>query len=161
MEPKKGRSVARRDMVGTIFGIENIEKRKEKYSVVIHDIVENDIDICIIGSGAAGAVIAQKLASEGKSVVLLEKGGYYDSEDMNQREVDMMPLLWKNGGANFTDNLRIVIAQGQCLGGSTVINDAVCLKLLPLSENSGKRWVLIYRISNGIQLLMKYGAQFM
>ncbi len=39
-----------------------------------------------------------------------------------------MPLLWKNGGANFTDNLRIAIAQGQCLGGSTVINDAVCFK---------------------------------
>jgi choline dehydrogenase-like flavoprotein len=47
---------------------------------------------------------------------------------MNQREVDMLPLLWKNGGANFTDNLRMVIAQGQCLGGSTVINDAVCFK---------------------------------
>jgi ferredoxin-like protein FixX len=45
-----------------------------------------------------------------------------------QREVDMVQLLWKNGGANFTDNLRIVIAQGQCLGGSTVINDAVCIK---------------------------------
>ena len=78
--------------------------------------------------GQHGAIIAEKLASKGKSVVVLEKGGYYDAEDMNQRELDMMPLLWKNGGANFTDNLRIVIAQGQCLGGSTVINDAVCLK---------------------------------
>ena len=114
-------------MTGTIFGLENIENRKESYSLVTHDIVEN-VDVCIIGSGAAGAIIAEKLASKGKSVVLLEKGGYYDSEDMNQRELDMMPLLWKNGGANFTDNLRIVIAQGQCLGGSTVINDAVCLR---------------------------------
>ena len=114
-------------MTGTIFGLENIENRKERYSIVTHDIVEN-VDVCIIGSGAAGAIIAEKLASKGKSVVLLEKGGYYDSEDMNQRELDMMPLLWKNGGANFTDNLRIVIAQGQCLGGSTVINDAVCLR---------------------------------
>lgn len=114
-------------MVGTIFGLENIEKRKENYSLVTHDIVEN-ADVCIIGSGAAGAVIAEKLTNNGKSVVLLERGGYYDAEDMNQRELDMMPLLWKNGGANFTDNLRIVIAQGQCLGGSTIINDAVCFK---------------------------------
>ena len=114
-------------MAGTIFGLENIEKRKERYSLVTHDIVEN-VDVCIIGSGAAGAIIAEKLANKGKSVVVVEKGGYYDAEDMNQRELDMMPLLWKNGGANFTDNLRIVIAQGQCLGGSTVINDAVCLK---------------------------------
>ena len=114
-------------MVGTIFGLENIEKRKEKYSLITHDIVEN-ADVCIVGSGAAGAILAEKLSNKGKSVVLLERGGYYDAEDMNQRELDMMPLLWKNGGANFTDNLRIVIAQGQCLGGSTIINDAVCFK---------------------------------
>ncbi len=114
-------------MGGTIFGTENIEKRKENYSLISHDIVEN-VDVCVIGSGAAGAIIASKLSEAGKSVILLEKGGYYDAEDMNQREMDMIPLLWKNGGANFTDNLRIVIAQGQCLGGSTVINDAVCFK---------------------------------
>lgn len=114
-------------MGGIIFGTENIEQRKENYALISHDIVEN-VDVCVIGSGAAGAIIASKLSETGKSVVLLEKGGYYDAEDMNQREVDMIPLLWKNGGANFTDNLRIVIAQGQCLGGSTVINDAVCFK---------------------------------
>jgi choline dehydrogenase-like flavoprotein len=116
---------------GTIFGLENIEKRKEKYSLVTHDIVEN-ADVCVIGSGAAGAIVACKLAEQGKSVVLLEKGGYYDSEDMNQREVDMIPLLWKNGGAIFSDNLRMVIVQGQCLGGTTVINDAVCFKTPPI-----------------------------
>lgn len=126
-------------MVSTIFGLENIEKRKEKYSLIMDDIVENDVDVCVIGSGAAGAIIAEKLASQGRSVVLLEKGGYYDSEDMNQREVDMMPLLWKNGGANFTDNLRIVIAQGQCLGGSTIINDAVCFKTPPIVREQWRK----------------------
>ena len=58
---------------------------------------------------------ATKLAESGKSVVVLEKGGYYDGESMNQREADMIPLLWKNAGANFTSNLRIAIAQGSCL----------------------------------------------
>jgi len=114
-------------LTGTIYGLEKIRDRREAYSLVTHDIIEN-VDVCVVGSGAAGAIIAQKLAQEGRSVVLLEKGGYYDAEDMNQHEVDMMPLLWKNGGATFTDNLRMVIAQGQCLGGSTVINDAVCFK---------------------------------
>jgi len=56
----------------------------------------------------------------------LEKGGYFESEHMNQRDEDMVPLLWKNSGANLTDDLRIAIAQGSCLGGSTIINDAVC-----------------------------------
>lgn len=123
-------------MVGIIFGLEHLEKRKERYSLVTDDVVEN-ADVCIIGSGAAGAILAEKLSATGKSVVLVEKGGYYDSEDMNQREFDMMPLLWKNGGANFTDNLRIVIAQGECLGGSTIINDAVCFKT-PFSVR--KQW---------------------
>jgi choline dehydrogenase-like flavoprotein len=110
-----------------IYGLEKIRDRREAYALVTHDVVEN-VDVCVIGSGAAGAIVSNKLALQGKSVVLLEKGGYYDAEDMNQRETDMISLLWKNAGATFTDNLRMVIAQGQCLGGSTVINDAVCFK---------------------------------
>jgi hypothetical protein len=46
---------------------------------------------------------------------------------MDQREGDMMPLLWKNVGFNFVDSLRTAIAQGCCLGGSTIINVSVCL----------------------------------
>jgi choline dehydrogenase-like flavoprotein len=34
-------------------------------------------DICIIGSGAAGCVLAYELSKTGKSVVILEKGGHY------------------------------------------------------------------------------------
>ncbi|HKM75524.1 MAG TPA: GMC family oxidoreductase, partial [Candidatus Bathyarchaeia archaeon] len=79
--------------------------------------------------GAAGAILAKKLSDAGRSVVLLEKGGYFEGEDMNQRDEDMMPLLWKNSGFNFTDDIRIAIAQGSCLGGSTVINDAVCFPI--------------------------------
>ncbi|MDH3657344.1 MAG: GMC family oxidoreductase [Nitrosopumilus sp.] len=115
-------------MTNTIFGISEFEKRAEIYKVIQEDIVRN-VDVCVIGSGAAGAIIAEKLAAAGKSVVLLEKGGYYDGESMNQQENDMISLLWKNSGANFTSNLKIAIAQGSCLGGSTVINDAVCFRI--------------------------------
>ena len=115
-------------MVNTIFGIGEFEKRAESYRVIQEDIVRN-VDVCVIGSGAAGAIIAEKLVAAGKSVVLLEKGGYYDGESMNQQENDMISLLWKNSGANFTSNLKIAIAQGSCLGGSTVINDAVCFRI--------------------------------
>src|SRR5688572_32379062 len=115
-------------MENSVYGIEKFGSRTEKYKVVNSDIVR-DVDVCVIGSGAAGAVLATKLAKAGKSVVLLERGGYYDGESMNQREADMIPLLWKNAGANFTSNLRIAIAQGSCLGGSTVINDAVCFQI--------------------------------
>jgi choline dehydrogenase-like flavoprotein len=115
-------------MTNCVYGVEVFEHRRENYKVIDSD-VSCDVDVCIIGSGAAGAILGTKLAESGKSVVLLEKGGYYDGESMNQREADMIPLLWKNAGANFTANLRIAIAQGSCLGGSTVINDAVCFKI--------------------------------
>ena len=124
-----------------IFGIENIPDRIRKgnnmpYQVVTHDIVE-EADVCIIGSGAAGAILANKIVSgidgiEGKNVVLIEKGGYYDPEDFNQREVSMMRLLWKNAGLQLTTDLSMLIAQGECVGGSTMINDAVCFDTPPL-----------------------------
>ena len=49
----------------------------------------------------------------------------------------MIPLLWKNCAANFTSDLRIAISQGTCLGGSTVINDAVCF---PLPDVVRREW---------------------
>ena len=111
--------------MGIIFGTHDLPQRSEKYEIIKHDVVEN-VDVCIIGSGAAGAVLAKEFVEKGKTVVLLEKGGYYEEKDMNQRDIDMMPLLWKNSGFNFDDKMRIAIAQGSCLGGSTIINDAVC-----------------------------------
>ena len=114
--------------MGIIYGIEDLTDRHEKYEVIGDDVADY-ADVCIIGSGASGAVLAKELAESGRSVVLIEKGGYYEGRDMNQRELDMMPLLWKNAGFNFADNLRVAIAQGCCLGGSTIINDAVCFDI--------------------------------
>jgi len=119
-----------------IYGVETFPSRKETYQTVDGDILER-CDVCVIGSGAAGAILTKKLTEAGRNVVLLEKGGYFEGEDMNQRDEDMMPLLWKNGGLNFTDDLRIAIAQGSCLGGSTVINDAVCF---PIPDITRKQW---------------------
>jgi len=111
--------------MGVIHGIAPLPPRSERYELLTSDVVET-ADVCVIGSGAGGAVITRELAAGGKSVVLLERGGYYEGRDMNQRDTDMLPLLWKNAGLNFDDNLSIAIAQGECLGGSTIINDAVC-----------------------------------
>ncbi len=114
-------------MTGIIYGTLDFKSRKERYQLIDRDVLEY-CDVCVIGSGAAGAVLAKKFQDAGRSVILLEKGGYLEGEDMNQRDEDMVPLLWKNSGANLTDDLRIAIAQGSCLGGSTIINDAVCFE---------------------------------
>src|SRR5574341_120120 len=116
---------------GIIFGIKDLPNRSMNYHVIKCDPVV-EADVCIIGSGAAGAVLARELIESEKhpdlklKVVLLEKGGYYEGNDMNQRETDMIPLLYRSGGAIFDDSFRIAISQGCCIGGSTIINDAVC-----------------------------------
>jgi len=40
------------------------------------DKIEN-VDVCIIGTGAGGAVVAYNLAQAGLHVLMLEKGGHY------------------------------------------------------------------------------------
>jgi choline dehydrogenase-like flavoprotein len=85
-------------------------------------------DVCVIGSGAGGAVMAWEMAEAGRKVVLLEKGGYHQRGEFNQREDDMIPMLYKNAGLQFTVPGGIAVAQGSCVGGSTVVNDAVCFR---------------------------------
>ncbi|MDA4117993.1 MAG: FAD-dependent oxidoreductase, partial [Thaumarchaeota archaeon] len=85
-------------------------------------------EVCVIGSGAAGAILAWELAERGHSVVLIEKGGYHPRQDFDQREENMIPMLYKNSGLQFALPSGIAVAQGSCVGGSTVVNDAVCFR---------------------------------
>ncbi|CAN5420113.1 hypothetical protein BH09MYX1_BH09MYX1_51530 [soil metagenome] len=81
-----------------------------------------DADVCIVGSGAGGAVTAAVLTAAGKSVILIEEGGYYTSDDFTTRERDMMPKLYQEGGQRTTADLGISILQGRAVGGTTVVN---------------------------------------
>ena len=80
--------------MGVIYGTVPLPPLQENYSLIEDDVVEQ-ADVCIVGSSAAGSVLAKELAEQERSAILLERGGYYEGKDMNQRSVDMMPLLWK------------------------------------------------------------------
>jgi len=79
-------------------------------------------EVCVIGSGAGGAVVAKELAEAGRDVVVLEQGGHYTKEDFTQREEEMMPLLYEDMGQRATDDGSVLILQGRNVGGSTVHN---------------------------------------
>lgn len=85
-------------------------------------------EVCVIGSGAGGAVVAKELAEAGRDVVLLEQGGYYTKEDFTQREDEMMPLLFEEMGQRATEDGAILILQGRNIGGSTVHNLCYCFR---------------------------------
>ena len=79
-------------------------------------------DVCVIGSGGGGAVAATVLAEAGRSVVVLEQGHHWTSSDFTQREDEMLPRLFEEGGQRQTSDGAITILQGRNVGGSTVHN---------------------------------------
>ncbi len=87
-----------------------------------------DADVCVVGSGAGGGVIAGELAAAGKSVVVLEMGGYYDDRDFDQLELSAYQRLYLNGGPFPTAEGQVSVVAGSCVGGGTVVNWTNCLR---------------------------------
>jgi choline dehydrogenase-like flavoprotein len=85
-------------------------------------------DVCIIGSGAGGAVTADRLARAGLRVIVLDEGGYFTHHRFRMREVDAYPHLYQEGAQRATKDLGITILQGKALGGTTVINWTTCFR---------------------------------
>jgi len=85
--------------------------------------------VCVIGSGAGGAVIAKELAQAGIEVVLLEEGGFYTGKDFTGDPREMLALLYRNRGLTGTvGRLTIPIPLGKCVGGTTVVNSGTCYR---------------------------------
>lgn len=88
-----------------------------------------EADVCVIGTGAGGAVAAKELAERGLRVIALEEGGHYTRRDFNRRPVDMMPLLYRDAGLTGSiGRPAIAIPLGKCVGGTTVINSGTCFR---------------------------------
>jgi choline dehydrogenase-like flavoprotein len=84
-----------------------------------------DADIVIVGSGAAGGVLAATLAEHTRArIVLLEKGPHYTGRFFTPREWDMR-VLYADEGRRSTDDGAIPVRGGECVGGGTTVNVAL------------------------------------
>jgi choline dehydrogenase-like flavoprotein len=92
---------------------------------------ELEADVCIVGSGAAGSVLALELAARGLQVLVLERGRYVKPRDFTEDEVQMISRLYADGVMQQTEDWRFTVLQGSCVGGSTVVNNAVCFEPPP------------------------------
>jgi choline dehydrogenase-like flavoprotein len=97
-------------------------------TVTVDSDVALDADVCVVGSGAGGAVVARELAEAGRSVVVVEDGPYVTSRDFVQREEVMYPRIYREGGTTATAEYTVLVSQGRLVGGSTVPGFCLCVR---------------------------------
>ena len=85
-------------------------------------------DVCVVGSGAGGGVIAARCAAAGKDVLVLEMGAYRNEQDFKQLELPGYLELYYGGGLAASESGSIAILAGQTLGGGTVVNYMNCVR---------------------------------
>jgi choline dehydrogenase-like flavoprotein len=94
-------------------------------------------DVCIVGSGAGGAVIAARCAAAGKSVLVLEMGSYKNESDFRQLEAEGAGQMFLGGGLGWSEGGELGLLAGSTLGGGTVINSMACR---PLPDDVRADW---------------------
>lgn len=87
-----------------------------------------NVDVCIVGSGAGGGVMACELARRGFSVLVLERGPQARPSDFSDDELTMVPRYYKDGGLQLNTSMDLFILQGSVVGGSTVLSNMVMLR---------------------------------
>ncbi len=98
-----------------------------------------EADVCIVGSGAGGGVMAGELSARGLKVVVLEAGGYFDDCDFTQLELPAYQNLYWRGGPTTTADLNVSLQAGACVGGGTVINWTNSLRTTPWVREQWER----------------------
>lgn len=87
-----------------------------------------ECDVCIVGSGAAGSVVAAELAASGQNVLVVEAGTEWSGPDYDQHELTGMRRLFREGGASGTRDLSMSLFAGACIGGGTTVNWQSCFR---------------------------------
>ena len=87
-----------------------------------------EADVCIVGSGAGGGLIAGVLAEAGLDVVVLEAGGNFNEPDFNGLELPAFQQLFWRGGPTPTADFNVTLLAGATLGGGPTVNWSNCLR---------------------------------
>ena len=88
------------------------------------DVLETEV--CIVGSGAGGAILAYELAKAGPACSCWSAASYVEPRTFTDNEVDMIGRLYADGVMQQTEDFNFTVLQGSCVGGSTTVNNAVC-----------------------------------
>ncbi len=82
-------------------------------------------DFIIIGSGSSGGMASFLLQEGGGKCLLIEAGKRFRREDFPLPEIAYTPQLFWGGGADFTTTAEMAILRGKCVGGGSIVNQAL------------------------------------
>lgn len=97
--------------------------------ILDEDALDQEYDVIVVGSGAGGAVAAYHVAAQGYRVLVVEAGPFHPSPAITHHELDMIARLYKHGALQTTADRDFVVFQGRCVGGSSTINNGICLRV--------------------------------
>jgi choline dehydrogenase-like flavoprotein len=83
-------------------------------------------DAIVVGSGAAGGILALRWAEAGRRVLVLERGPHVDPRAFTEDEVEQYLRLYNEGALQLAADYRLSVLQGMCVGGGTTVNNALC-----------------------------------
>jgi len=110
----------------------------------IHGDVNERVDVCIIGSGAGGAVAARELAEAGCSVLIIEEGDYFTQDDFHGPPFTRVLRTYRDEGGTLALGRPLVpLPLGKAVGGTTVINSGTCFRT---PDKVLRRWESEYRL---------------
>jgi choline dehydrogenase-like flavoprotein len=128
-----------------------LEMRARSHPMQRHD---GPVDVCIIGCGAGGSVLAKELAERGWRVVVLEAGDWLSTDDdLRQDELHMLGRFdwddrrWLAGSEEMELGHR---RDGRGVGGGTIHFGGVALRLWPEDferhrrDGVGADWPITY-----------------
>jgi choline dehydrogenase-like flavoprotein len=87
-----------------------------------------ECDVCVVGSGAGGGLIAGMLAQAGHDVVVLEAGGSHNEADFSGLELPSFQRLFWRGGPTPTADFNVNLLAASTLGGGPTVNWSNCLR---------------------------------
>ncbi|MBX3269104.1 MAG: GMC family oxidoreductase [Sandaracinaceae bacterium] len=88
-----------------------------------------EADYVVVGSGAGGAAAAVTLARSGAEVAIIEAGAWRDPEDYPSSTYGAMRDLFDDWGTQLARGRALwPIVQARTVGGTTVINSAICVR---------------------------------
>ena len=90
-----------------------------------------EADVCVVGSGAGGAVVAAELAARGKRVVIVERARPRFEDEFDGRELAGYGALFVDRGIAATEDRAISLLAGSALGGGTIVNWNTSLRISP------------------------------